>query len=101
MTVTFDSLIGGFPEFEAAPIALVEAKIAEAVLQIDAEVWGAKTDLGVSYLACHLLSMSSFGQHSRLQPANTKVGRTDALTTYEREYQRIKSSVASGFRVVG
>lgn len=101
MTVTFDSLVSGFPEFGAAPIDLVEAKIAEAVMQIDAGVWGAKTDLGVSYLACHLLSMSSFGQHSRLQPQSAKVGRTDAITTYEREYQRLKSMVVSGYRVVG
>jgi len=82
-------------------MSLVEAKIAEAVLQVDDGVWGDKTDLGVSYLACHLLSMSSFGQHTRLQPASAKVGRTDAITTYEREYQRIKSTVASGYRVVG
>jgi hypothetical protein len=100
VTVGFDSFIAAFPEFEKVPKELVDAKIAEAKLEVAASVWGAKTDLGVSYLTAHLLSMSPFGQHARLIPPNAKVTREDALTTYERRYRALVRQVASGFRVV-
>ncbi len=101
MAVDFSTFVEGFPEFGEAPVSLVNAKLAEARLQVDAEVFGDKTDLAVTYLAAHLLSMSSFGQHSRLVPPNSKATREDALTTYEREFRRLVRSVTSGFRVVG
>lgn len=101
MTVTFDSFVGGFPEFKGTPKTLVEAKIAEAKLMVDAEVFRGKTDLGVSYMTAHLLSFSAHGQHARLQPKNAKVTREDALTTYERMFRRIQRTVTSGFRVTG
>jgi hypothetical protein len=99
VAVDFTSFTNAFPEYKKTSVPLVDAKLAEARLQVDSEVWGTKTDLGVSYLAAHLLAMSSHGQHARLVPANAKATREDALTTYEREYQRLLRSVASGFRV--
>ncbi len=100
MAVGFSSFIVAFPEFRETSKTLVDAKIAEAKLRIDPEVWRTKADLGVSYLAADLLSISAQGQHSRLQPGNAKVTREDALTTYERVYQSMKREVTSGFRVV-
>lgn len=101
MALDFDAFVARFPEFKRASKAQVEAKIAEAELQVDACVWGAKYDLGLGYLTAHLLSLSPEGRAARLVPANAKATREDALTTYERVYQRLVRTVASGARVVG
>lgn len=90
-----------FPEFDRTPTELVDAKLAEAELEIDRTVWGTKADLGVGYLAAHLLSIAPTGQHARLVPRNAKATREDALTTYERQYKRLLKMVSSGFRIVG
>jgi hypothetical protein len=100
MAVTFSSFVEAFPEFRKSSKTLVEAKLAEARLQIDPVVWRTKTDLGVSYLAAHLISISPQGQFARLIPKNAKPTRDDALTTYEREYRRLVRSVTSGYRTV-
>lgn len=100
MSVGFSSFVEAFPEFREAPKTLVDAKLAEARLQVDPVVWRGKTDLGVSYLAAHLVAISPFGQHARLQPASAKVTRDEALTTYERHYRALVRSVSSGYRVV-
>lgn len=101
MAVDGDSFREAFPEFDKAPVTLIDAKLAEARLQIDAAVWLHLADLGASYLAAHLIAISPFGQHARLVPPNAKANREDALTTYEREYRRLQRIVTSGFRVVG
>lgn len=101
MAVDFDSFIGAFPEFRRVEKGLVDAKLAEARLQVDASVWGSKADLGVSYLAAHLIALSPFGQHARLVPPTAKATREDVLTTYERQFEAMKRQVTSGFRVVG
>jgi phage terminase small subunit len=100
VAVEFETFVDAFPEFRDASQVLVEAKIAEATLQVDPTVFRTKTDLTISYLTAHLLSMSSFGQHSRLIPSNAKATRDEALTTYEREYRRLVRAHTSGFRVV-
>ncbi len=99
MAVGFSSFIVAFPEFSKAPKTLVEAKLAEARRSIDTAVFGGKADDAISYIAAHLLSMSSFGQHSRLIPRTAKATRDEALTTYEREYRRLVRQATSGFRV--
>ncbi|MCK6585954.1 MAG: DUF4054 domain-containing protein [Polyangiaceae bacterium] len=82
-----------FPEFNTADDAYVDAKLAEALLQIDASVWGTKADLGQGYLAAHLLAVSPFGQQARL---SSKEGET----TYHKVWASLRNSVASGFRVI-
>ncbi len=93
MAVTHDSFVLGFPEFSEAGRALFTAKIAEAVLLVDGDVWGSKEDLGVSYWAAHLLAMSPWGQQSRMLE---KKGRT----TYEMHLDKLIKQVTSGFRVI-
>lgn len=101
MAVNYETFIEGFPEFAEVEKPYVERKIAEATRQVDTAVWRDKADDGISYLAAHLLALSPFGQNARLVPPNAKATRDEALTTYEREYQRMVRMVASGFRVVG
>lgn len=101
MAIDSSSFLTDFPEFDSTPVKDINAKIAQAELQVDAKIWGTKADLGVGYLTAHLLAMSSNGQFARLVPAKMKATREDALTTYEREYKRIMRMVASGFRVTG
>ncbi len=86
MTVTFDSFTTSHPEFIPAGEDLIEAKVAAAVLQVDAEVWGDKVDLGVELTAAHLLAMSPFGQNARLVPE-------DGVTIYERQLRRMQMQV--------
>lgn len=101
MALTFEQFRGRFPEFESAPKTFVEAKLAEALLQIGG-AWGAQADLGQGYLAAHLLSIAPGGQQARLIPPNAKPVRGEALTTYEREYLRLLRGIALGVgRVVG
>ncbi len=102
MAIGYDGFIERFPEYrDGVDRRLVEAKLAEARLQVNVTVWGTKADLGIGYLAAHLLSASPGGQHARLIPANAKPVRGEALTTYEREYLRLMRTVAHGFRVTG
>ena len=101
MALTADGFRLRFPEFSRTPVALIDAKLAEAELEVSSTIWGTKADLGVGYLTAHLLSMAPTGQHARLVPRNAKATRRDALTTYERQYKRLLRMVSSGFRVVG
>ena len=101
MAVNFTTFVAAFPAFRRTDREVVEIKIAEAVLQVDAAVWGAKADMGVGYLTAHLLAMMPVGEHARLVPKNAKAVRGEALTTYERQYKALVRQVASGFRVTG
>jgi len=99
MAVGFSSFVVTFPEFAETSKELVDAKLVEARLRCSEAVFGDKYDLAVSYLAAHLLSSSPMGQHARLVPANAKVTREDALTTYERMYLQIRRECVVGIRV--
>ena len=102
MAIGYDEFVIRFPEFvEGVTRELVEAKLTEARLGINTATWGDKADLGIGYLAAHLLSMAITGHPARLIPDNAKPERGDALTTYEREYKRNMRLVAHGFRVTG
>jgi hypothetical protein len=92
MSVDFASFVADFPEFEPAGRTLVDSKIADARLRIDASVWDLKTDLGVKYLAAHLLALSPFGQQARLVAK-------DGSTTYGRMHATMVREVTAGFRV--
>ena len=99
MAVTAASFKIAFPEFDRVANALIEAKLAEATRELNAEQWADLFDDGVSYLAANLLSMAPQGQNARLQPATARVTREDALTTYERRFRQLQIIVSSGRRV--
>ena len=92
MTVTLETFAARFPEFDAAPTNMIEACIAEAAVQIDSTVYGAKYDAAVMNLAAHLIATNPLGEMARLQAK-------DGTTTYLKHYQNLKRMVASGFRV--
>ncbi|KKN75983.1 hypothetical protein LCGC14_0375400 [marine sediment metagenome] len=93
MAVTVETFIESFPEFRSASVDVIKAKLAEAVLQVDAKVWEGKTDLGVKYTAAHLLALSPFGRQAKLVSK-------DGSTTYEQHRDDLMLQVSSGFRVI-
>jgi hypothetical protein len=87
------SFFVSFPEFSeggAPQLALVQAKLDEAQLQIDEDVWGDHADAGHGYLTAHLLAMSPMGNTAKLTDGKT--------TTYEIHYRRLLGIVAAGIR---
>lgn len=90
MTVSVESFLDGNPEFAKTPVGLVNAKLQEALIEVDPVTWGKFTDTGVSYLTAHKLALSPFGQNARMI---AKDGRT---TTYLGHYMRLVGIVAVG-----
>lgn len=97
MTVTLDSFLASKPEFNKTAPLLISTILAEAQLQVDYNVWGAKGDLGVIYLTAHLLTLSPQGQNARMI-IQGKDG-TMPTTTYWGFYKNLQRQVGSGFRV--
>ncbi len=93
MAVTVASFKVGYPEFLPAGDTLIANKLAAAVLQVDADVWGPKTDLGVELTAAHLLAIAPFGQSARL-------ALKDGSTIYERRLTEMMAQVTSGYRAL-
>jgi hypothetical protein len=87
-----DAFVVQFPEFTNTGVALVEAMLAAAALEIDLEVWAEKATQGQYYLAAHKLALSPYGNNAEMV---TKSG----TTTYEAHYAKLVRQVASGFRV--
>lgn len=83
-----------FPEFNGVPDAMITAWLAQAMVSIDATIWGTKAALGQGYLTAHYLATSPFGQNAK---AVNKFG--DVNTTYMQNYKRIQLEVSGGFRV--
>lgn len=89
MALSLETFLERFPEFDKTTEALVEAKLAEALLQIHAPTWGDKADLGQGYLAAAMLAQSQRGLNSRLQSDQNR-------STYQDQFDRLRSSVAYG-----
>ena len=87
-----DAFVIQFPEFTKTGVPLVETMLAAALLEIDADVWGAKATQGQYYLAAHKLALSPFGN-------NAEMVAKDGSTTYQVHYDSLVRQVASGFRV--
>lgn len=94
MGVARDAFIVQFPEFTNSSVALVEAMLAAALLEIDEDVWVEKATQGQYYLAAHKLSLSPYGNNAEM-----KAGPGGSLTTYEVHYRALVRQVSSGFRV--
>ncbi len=94
MAVTVESFRTEFVEFRSTPTPLVQAKLAQALLRTPVNIWGAKQDAGVSYLAAHLIAMSPGGEEMRLD-------KKKGTTLYQLERRRLSRTVASGFRTAG
>jgi len=100
MAVTVASLQLRMSEFSATPDAVVQAAIDDATTEVDARVFGEKTDQAVTLLAAHKLAMSPFGQQARLAPKEQGKG-THGATTYGLEYDNLVAQCGGGFWVTG
>jgi hypothetical protein len=91
MAVTVASFLVAFPELAPAGEPLIAAKLAEAARSVNANVWGVKTDDGVSYLAAHLLACSPYGENARLSSDKGE-------STYGRRFEALRWQVGAGLR---
>lgn len=90
--MTRANFIVQFPEFAKTAVAHVEAILAAAALEIDAEVWGAKADQGQAYLAAHKLALSPFGNNAQLVATGSGAGYE--ATVYGAHFLRLMTQVA-------
>lgn len=99
MAVTATILKAEFPEFDDTPDAIVDARIADAVLRVSTSTWGTLTDVGVKYLACHLIAMGPLGEQAKLDlKSGPDAGKS--TTEYFLEYERMMRIVSSGCRTI-
>lgn len=96
---TVDTFRTAFPEFASTDAGLVQAKLTEAALSIDPNVWRLKATVGQGYLAAHLITLSPKGQNARMV-VTTKEG-TQATTTYWGHFKRLQREVTRGMAVAG
>jgi len=82
-----------FPEFAETDNAVVQARLTMATRMVNSSVWGTKADDGVKLYTAHLLAMSPMGEQARLKKENRG-------TIYGDQFEAMKRSVASGFRVI-
>lgn len=67
MSVTYTTLVALFPEFTTVDVdeqARITTYISNASLEVNATSWSDKRDIGVSYLAAHMLSMANRSKDS-------------------------------------
>jgi hypothetical protein len=93
MTISERQFRAQFPEFRDTAPAVVERAISDATAQIDATVWGTKTNLGIKYLAADIIASGPLGEQARLKKENRS-------TTYRDKYNSLMRQVAFGFRVI-
>ncbi len=90
---TISTFLVSFPEFSdssAPQLALIQAKLDEAELELDATVWGDRTNSGHGYLTAHLLALSPLGNTAKLVKGDS--------TTYWQHYVRLLRKVTAGIR---
>lgn len=93
MALDYEAFIRRFPEFIETDRPLVDEKLAESLLEIDAAVWRTQADLGQGYRAAELLALTPFGRAARMV-------QKDGSTTYGTIYAGMVQRVAFGFRVI-
>lgn len=81
--MNLDAFLARFPEFSETAQPLIEACLAETLVQFNVDVWGKNLDAGHGYLTAHVLSTSPSGQAGRL------VTQKDGSTTYWTAYWRL------------
>ena len=89
MTVTAQSFVQNFPEYNKTDRVLVQKKLDTALNQINAAAWGDTADTGHMYLTAHLLAVAPEGEQARLKKENR-------VTTYWIEYERLRKAAVVG-----
>ena len=94
MTISRADFLVEFAEFTGAENALVDAKLAAALLRTPESIWDDLQDEGIKYLAAHMLALSPFARELKLV-------QDDGQTIYGKQRAELESIVSSGFRVTG
>ena len=81
------------PEFRTAPDAMVQSRIDQATSRVAPDIYGDLTERAIEFLAADLLARTPFGLSQRLVDDKGQ-------TTYEQEFEAIKSIVAPRMIVV-
>lgn len=81
-----------FPEFATAADAIIDACLAEALLQTPSDVWGTKADAAQGLLTAHLLAISPFGRTAKLVSSKGD-------STYGQRRREMTRALAAGCRV--
>lgn len=96
MSLSVEDFFTSYPDFKgsntgAAHLALVQAKLDEALLEVDVAVCGAKSDLLQGLIAARKLALSPFGR-------NAKMVSQMGTTVYDAEIRRIQRQVYGSHR---
>lgn len=92
--LTARQFVQRFPEFRETDKVLIELCLIEAEDQVGAVVWGSRREIGVRYLAAHLIASGPTGEKARL-------AKDWDATVYMKHFRRAQLAACSGFRVVG
>jgi hypothetical protein len=95
MTVTADSFVGLFSEFDRIDPAVISQWIAIAYGRCDAALYNTRLDEAVGLLTAHLLWNSPSGNSLRLDNE-----QADKKSRYWREFIQVRRELGLGFMVV-
>lgn len=84
-----------YPEFDATPDALVDAKLADATRRTDADAFGEDADAAIGLYAAHLLEISPQGRPAR------KEGADKGEDLYYLEWKRLAQQRLGVPRAIG
>ncbi len=79
-----------YPEFRTAEDPIVEGRLADAALELDADLYDTRLDEAQGYLAAHMLAVSPFGRSARMV-------NEDGSTTYQKRLNRVLRVSLVGF----
>lgn len=88
------AFLARYPEFAStnatvAGAALIDAALAETLLELDPEIWGNKLNAGHGALTAHRLAVSPSGNAAKLS-------NKDGTSTYGHNYMALLRSVSGG-----
>jgi len=93
VSVTLAKFRVDFPEFANTADAIIEARIAMAIRQVNSTIYGGKTDDAIEWLTADMVACGPLGEQARLS-------KDSKTTIYREQYEAIKQQVAYGFRVI-
>lgn len=90
--MTRAEFLAAYPEFGSAPVALVDATLARALLSIG-ELYGDHAEEAQGLLCAHLLALSPFGQNARLS--------SKGVSNWGPQFDDLTARVVCGIRNFG
>lgn len=96
MAVSASTFKSAHPEFESIPDPTVETALADALADIDVDIWGDDADRGQRLLAAHYLAMTPSGGQAGLR-AGAGANQT---SIYWGRYEDLRRRVGMAHRPV-